>query len=136
MSDLTKPDKTRQPKKTTGAKNLRAKTIIAKALAGEKTADIAKDLGVSRQTVSAALNSDEVKKKVSEIDQVLAKGIDDAIRTVLNAVKYDYDAAYDLLKNFGSMKSAVDLHHQFPKPVVIKRANGEEIILGTDEGKE
>lgn len=112
-------------------KKLRNAKMLADAAAGMTVTDIAKKYDMSRSKASAVLNSDQVKAKVKEIDNKLAQGLDDAIDTVLRAVRVDYNAAYDLLKNFGSMKTSVDLNHQFPKPVVIKRRNGEEVVLGT-----
>lgn len=127
----TKGDKTRRKVKESGVKKLRDQAIIQKALEGKKTQEIAAEVGVTRQTVSEVLNSEDVKKKVKEIDARLAAGIDDAIQTVLYSVKDNYDAAYDLLKNFGSMKTSVDINHSFPKPLVIKRKDGTEVVLGT-----
>ena len=115
-----------------GAKALRDRAVIEKAMEGKKTTEIASDLGMSRQAVSQVLNSDQVKAKIKDIDARLAQGIDDAIDLVLQAVKVDYDAAYDLLKNFGSMKAGVDLNHRFPKPLVIKRLDGSTTVLGTE----
>lgn len=127
----TKPDKSRQ--RHSVKKKLRDQTIIAKAMAGETTVQIAEEMGMHRQQVSKVLNSEEVKAKVKEIDAKLAQGIDDAIDTVLSAVKVDYVAARDLLKNYGSMKQAIDLNHTFPKPTVIVRSDGTQVVLGTTE---
>jgi predicted transcriptional regulator len=130
---MAKDGKKRQP----GAgKKLKDATIIARSLAGETAGEIAADIGMSRQHVCKILNSDEVKAKAKEIDGRLAGAIDDAVETIMQAVKFDVNAAIKLLKNFGSMRESVDLNHSFPKPTVVKNLDGGEMILGTEEGDE
>lgn len=131
---MTKRDKTRQP--GTPGKKLRDQEVIRKRMEGKKTQAIADEMGMSRQKVSEILNSEQVKKLITQIDNQLASGIEDAVQTVLAHVKFDYDAAYDLLKNFGSMKTNMTLEHKFPKAVVIKRPSGEQVILGTEQNLE
>lgn len=109
MSNKTKGDKTRQPRG--GKKLIRDQQVFEKALAGKKTQQIADEVGVSRQTVSEILNSDEVKSRIQQIDERLSNGIDDAIKTVLEAVKDDFFAARALLQNFGAMHAKVDAKH-------------------------
>jgi predicted transcriptional regulator len=107
---------TKNPTKTgkrrrSGAKKLRDTTVIAKAMAGGTTVEIAKEMGLTRQTVSEILNSDEVKAKVAEIDARLAVGIEDAIATILREAKTDPNVAMRLLQNFGAMGTKVKHTH-------------------------
>lgn len=138
MSDATKDDKARQraTRRKSGAKELRDLTILEKAKAGETANEIAEDLGVHRATVSKVLNSDEMKARIKVIDAQLSEGIPDAVALILLAVKTDYIAARDLLKNFGSMKQQIDLNHSFPKPTIIHRSSGDTVILGVKEDEE
>lgn len=85
-----------------GAKALRNEVIVSKAMAGQTTTQIAKELDISRATVSKVLNSVEISEKVKTIEGRLALGIDDAIATILDAVKRDPKVARLLLQNFGS----------------------------------
>jgi predicted transcriptional regulator len=139
MTKQTKPNKTEHKRSRSAAKELRDQQIVAKAMAGATTGEIAKDLGVGRTTVSQVLNSDDVKKKIKEIDNRLASGIDKAVDNVLKALENgDANMSVLLLKNFGSMRTNVDINHKFPRPVVIKRSDGSEVVLGSteDEGEE
>lgn len=108
MAKTTKPDKTRR----SAVKSIRDKAVMQKALEGKGPSEIAKEVGLTRQTVSGILNSDEMKEIVAGIDRQLAGGIQDAIKTVLGAVKNDFAAARDLLRNFGSMKNRVEHEHK------------------------
>jgi transcriptional regulator with XRE-family HTH domain len=105
----TKPAKTRQPK--VGAKVLRDEAVIAMRLSGEKTAAIARKFGITRQTVSEILNSKTAEERIEKIDRELMRGLAAAIVTVLRAVKFDYKAARDLLRNFGAMRQKIELKH-------------------------
>lgn len=124
-SNLKKSEK---PLKRQAAKELRNKTIIAMAMAGKSGNDIAKAVGITPQTVSVILNSDDVKARISDLDARLAEGLEDALRTVLEAVKTDYGAARDLLRNFGAMQARVQLEH--------KGLSLEELVAGSNEDSE
>lgn len=138
---MTKSDKTRK-KDAGAAMKLRNAAIQAKAIQGQSGQEIAKEMGLSYQHVSKILNSAEMKAKVKEIDARLAALVDDAIETVRIAVTdrgdlgTAYRAARDVLKNFGSMKDNVNVNLSLPKPLVIERRNGTQIVLGTEADKE
>ena len=112
---------------------IKKRKIIEKSLSGMSGQEIAKEMGIHPNTVSRALNAEEMKEAIKGIDNRLAMGIDKAIETVLRAVDHDYKAAEALLRNFGSMKQRVDLNHAFPAPLVIERLDGKsQVVLGTE----
>ncbi len=69
-------------------------------------------MGISRQTVSTVLNSNQARAPLEEIERRLAVGIDDAITTVLATVKTDFGAAKELLRGFGAFKVKLDVNHE------------------------
>ena len=64
--------------------------------------------------------------------------LDDALIAIHDAVKDVTDsnnrlkAAIAILKNYGVLKESVEMNHQFPKPTIIERSNGTQVILGTE----
>lgn len=109
---------------------------MAKVQEGKTFGQVAEEMGINRRTVGRIMSKPEVQAAVQEIDQRLANAIPDAIQTILDAVKLDYKAARDLLKNFGSMKETVELTHNYPKPMVL-RLDGKEIAkLGTENDED
>lgn len=99
---------------------------MVEAMKGRTVTDIAEELNLSRQQVSRILNSEEITKRITEIDGRLIQGLDDAIVTVLTAVKTDYLAARDLLRNFGSMSAQIRLHHSGSSTL-------EDLVAGSSE---
>ena len=112
------------------AKKIRDQKILAAALEGKQNSEIADELGVTVGTVSRALNSEEMKARIKNIDLELAQYIPIAIKTVGEKVATEYIAARDLLKNFGSMKQQLDVSHTYPQPTIIQRMDGSQTILG------
>ena len=108
IGDESDSPKTRQKMRST-AKELRRGLVVSKAMQGLSVGAIAQESNLSRSAVSRILNSEEVRAKVSEINARLAVGIDDAITTVLSAVKSDYPAAKDLLQHYGFMRAKAEL---------------------------
>lgn len=98
-----------EPKK--GAKAFRNLAVTLKAVTGAGVDEIAKEMGVSRCTVSRIVNSDEARAVLHSINTRLLAGIDDAIATVLLAVKTDFLAARDLLRHHGAMSASVKIAH-------------------------
>lgn len=118
---------------------LKAKAIDMRAQ-GVTTQAIADELGVARQTVSAWLNSRDVKEIINEgrarLKALIAPSIDVYAMSLKNApadMTNAQKAARDVLKNFGLLKDQVDIAHTFPRPTVIKRVDGTEVVFGTKD---
>ena len=114
--------------------------IIELSTRGLKADEICKELGVSPSTVTRALNSDQAKEVLAQAKLKLQDMITDALNVYRSSLgKSDTDmtnslkAAKDILKNFGILKDQVDLVHSFPKPTIIKRIDGVEVVLGVEE---
>jgi predicted transcriptional regulator len=110
---------------------------------GLSTQAIADRLGITRQTVSEYLNSRDVKEIIQSARDRLKNLVEasvDVYAMSLSNAKSDMTnaqrAARDVLKNYGLLREEVDLNHNFPKPTVIKRVDGTEIVLGATENKD
>jgi transposase len=125
MNEEANEGKLRQ-KKARGSRDLRDSVIVAKAMTGMSGAAIAEEMRVSRHTVSKALNSDQVKEQIHDLEARLAAGLDDAVRTVLEAVKVDYLAARDLIRSRGAMQARVNLE-------LSQKLTLEELVEGSRE---
>lgn len=118
------------------AKALRDARIRELAAEGHTMVDIAKTLGLERKTIAAVLNNDDTKEIVRRAETRLSTLVDLALDAVQDALG-DQDiharlkSAFPVLKSVGVIKDRVDLSHSFPEPVVIRRASGERVILGT-----
>lgn len=115
---MTKKKAAKDGEKTrkSGKKKVRDAAIIARAAEGAKGRELAAEFGLCEQTISTILNSPDAKRKAEAIDKALEVGIAAAMKTVLDHVKFDYDAARDLLQNFGSMSSKKKLEVTVPPP--------------------
>jgi predicted transcriptional regulator len=104
-----KPTNPPKRRKQSAAKALRDQAVLASSLTGMTNQAIANEVGLSRQQVSKILNSDQVKLEIQSLQSRLAAGIEDALQTVLAAVKFEYEPARDLLKNFGAYQTKIEL---------------------------
>ena len=68
----------------------------------------------------------KITEMIDDAINVYKQSLGNAAVDMTNAQK----AARDILKNAGLLKDSVDLNHSFPKPTVIKRRDGTEIVLG------
>lgn len=112
---------------------------------GLKVQEIADRMGVERTTISRYLNSQTVKEIVREAKKNLKTLLLPSIGVYAKAInKAEEDpgnarlCARDILKNFGVLRDEMDLNHNFPKPTVIRRKDGSELVLGAkneDEDK-
>jgi len=115
---------------------------MGEAMKGKTTGEIAQEYGVSRQVVSKVLNSDEAKALVSlgtqRIHLLMSNAIDTLEFMMDNKQEFGmagsaFQSAKAILKTLGVLKESVDLNHNFPKPCVIKRSDGTEVVLGTEQ---
>lgn len=118
---------------------LKAKAIKMRAN-GMGIVEIANALGVGRHTISRWMNSRDVKQVVNSAQNrlkaliepsvsVFAKVIQNVDKDPTNALR----AAKDVLKTNGIIKDNIEMSHVFPKPTVIRRVDGTEVILGAQQ---
>ena len=133
---------TKDKKRKNHANALRNQKIIAEAASGKSAQEIAKEYNVSRSSIHRVLSSDEAKQLVKEGNSELTSLIADAIEVTKKILRgHDmglaFQAAVRVLKSVGIMRDKVDIAHSYPKPTVIKRSDGTEVILGlSTEGDE
>jgi transposase-like protein len=131
----------------TGTNNpfLKARAVKLRLEEGLTHQEIADQLGCARGTVTKWLNQRDVKdivqaamyrfKNLMEAAVgVYAYAINNKEKDTTNALK----ASRDILKTHGIIKDDLEVVHIVPRPTVIKRVDGTEVVLGTvkDEQKE
>lgn len=108
---------------------------------GLKTQEIANKIKRSRQWVSGVLNSKEAGDIVVEAKKQAKELVRESMQAVMDIVK-DTDpdnasqrlkAALAVLKTHGIINETKKHEHSFPQPTVIRRKNGEEVVLGYKE---
>lgn len=108
---------------------------------GLKTQEIGKRVGRSRQWVSGVLNSPETSDIVKEAKAQAKELVRQSIQALADIVQ-DTDpdnssqrlkAALAVLKTHGIINETKKHEHSFPQPTVIRRKNGEEVVLGYKE---
>lgn len=119
------------------AKEARNLSIRAEAAAGKTATQLAKDYGLTRQTVSEILNSEQTAELLRNSEDRVKRLIGKALDRLEAALEDPVDgtnglkAALAVLKSFGLLRDSVELNHNFPRPVVIERLSGAEVVLGT-----
>ena len=139
---MSKEGNRKPPKRAKGdsnAKKLKNATILASAIAGKSTTEIAAAMEMSRAQVKRILNSDETRAIVEAAESRITELIEKAICAYEEILDNPIDAtnrrnvARDILKNAGLIRETVDLNHSFPKPLIIERSDGSEVVLGTTQ---
>lgn len=134
--------KSGKTKRKSESKRLRNQKIIEEAVQGKTIQEIAESYGMNRNSIAQILNSDEVKTllKLGEarLQMLMTKAIDVLDWTLENKGEFGVTGAASqnaraILKSLGVLKEQLDLNHTFPKPVVIEKSDGSEIILGAKE---
>lgn len=132
----TKPKRYRKQQSAT--KLLRNRKVVAIALEGNKTQkEIAAAVDVDRRTIRRILTSPDIKKILKDAENEIHLLVDKAVKTVEQAMDgapldmtNGLKASITLLKSVGVLKDKVDLSHSFPKPTIIEKRNGDQVILG------
>jgi len=133
-------DKKRHP----ATKAIRDYTIIEKAIAGKTQKEIANEMNVNRHTVRRSLTGAESKRILQEARERVVNLVSKALITVEKAMDgADTDmtnglkAALPVLETHQIITKNQNITHSFPKPTVIKRRDGSEVVLGsvTEEEK-
>ena len=130
-----KPKYNRIQRSTT--RRLRDARAIALAVEGKTQKEIAGMIGIDRTTVGRILSSSEVKQLLKMAESRVNGLIETALNTVEKAMTTSAEdmtnglkASLAVLKSVGVIRDKIDLEHSFPKPTIIRRPNGEEVILG------
>lgn len=110
---------------------------------GYRNHEIAEMLGLSRATISRAINSPTGKGMLKNAQKRIEQLVDDSIEVIEQAIHgagsdmtNGFKAAVAVLKTMGLLKESVDLNHNFPKPTVIRRKDGSEVVLGAGQVNE
>lgn len=140
---MTKGDKRLRKGSSTG-KSIRNQQMIAENATGKSVTDLAEQYGMSRQNASKILNSTEAKELLKlyeyRLQQLGTKSIDTLEYTLDNVSEFGMAGAASqnaraILKSIGALKEKIDLSHTFPKPTVIRKRDGTELVLGTSQEK-
>ncbi len=131
----TKPKRNRAQR--SAAKRLRDSRVVEMASSGVPIKEIAGEMNIDRTTVTRILSSNEIKAIVNTANSRVHSLVDKALKTVEDAMdnsRLDMPSgtkvAIALLKSVGVLKDKVDLSHSFPKPTIIEKRNGDQVILG------
>lgn len=121
-------------------KKLQVREAMAKYAEGKTTSEIGQEMGVSRQVVSRLLNSEESKAILDKADDSIMRMMTKIVARAERIVDggQDSDAIKLMLafmKTKGLVKDAVEHHHKFPKPTVVKYKD-EKVVLGVVEKTE
>jgi len=146
MDETTKEPKPKKIRKYTRspAKKLRDAAIVEMAVAGSPIKEIAGKLNIDRDTVSDVLNSSAQTKAIlknaeSRIYNLVGKAMD-TVEAALDGRTVDmtngFKSALAILKSCGVIKDKIDLSHSFPKPTIIHKLNGDQVILGSKQDDE
>lgn len=119
-----------------GSKALRDTKIRELAAEGRTNLEIAEKLGIERKTVAKVLNNPETLEIVKRAEAAIHDMVPLALSTLVESMSDRINPARErvamaVLKSVGALRDKVELAHQFPEPVVIRRRDGEKVILGT-----
>lgn len=130
-----------QPTTDITGRDLKNLKVYELAASGMKQGEIGDEVGLSRQSVNAILNSDQAK---AFIDQARSRLIElqGAAVSTLEAAMADRDkdmktavqAATTILKGLGVLTDKIQINDG--KPFVIRFMNGEELHLGSKGNKD
>lgn len=119
-------------------KNLKVMELAASGKFSQS--EIGEQVGLTRQSVNAILNSDQAKSFIERARSRLLELQDSAVAT-LEAAMADRDkdmktavqAATTILKGLGTLTEKIQINDG--KPFIIKFSNGEELHLGNKSNK-
>lgn len=133
----TKRDKTNKPKTRRASYNKQARNsrIVDMAMNGMTNKEIAAEMGLNRQTVGNILSSEQSKEMIDRARSDLHRSLTAAIQTFDDAMANRFDdmktaavVAAHILKGLGVLAERQEV--SVLKPFIIKKLNGDEVILG------
>lgn len=125
-----------------GMRKLRDARIREMAATGKSITDIASEVGLDRNRVGKILSGEETKELIKSLENKIKLLGEEAIETLMDAMRMRKDpnmmghavkSAEKILKSIGALKERVELSHTFPKPTIIEKMDGGQVILGTCE---
>jgi lambda repressor-like predicted transcriptional regulator len=132
-------------KRQVAIKHHRDIAIIAEAAKGKSMKEISDQMGLHRTTVARALSSEESRKIINEAKERVVSLVTKALSTVEDAMDARGEdmtnglkAALAIAESTNVLTKNQNINHAFPKPTVIKRRDGSEVVLGAafeDEDK-
>jgi DNA-binding MarR family transcriptional regulator len=140
MTDEAKPKRkpdgcTSKGRKKPYNRQARNSKIVDMAMNGMTNKEIAAELGLHRQTVGNVLSSQESKDMIDRARSDLHRSLTVAIQTFMDAMENRHAdmktaavVAAHILKGLGVLAERQEV--SVLKPFVIKKLNGDEVILG------
>lgn len=118
------------------SRRVRNQKIMADAAKGKHVAEIAKEHDLSTRQVIRVLSSDEQKLIIKRNESRLIAAADKAADKYINLLdspdeKIVKGVSEKILISAGALKEKAEIAHTFPKPTVIKRRDGSEVVLGS-----
>lgn len=137
MEETTKPKKLRKLRRNV-AKELRDLAMAEMRMNGVPNKEIANKFKVNKDTVADGIHNvvqkrELIKKAESRVYSLIDKALD-TIENALTSRNVDMTnglkAALAIAKTFGVITDKINLSHSFPKPTIIEKRNGDQVILG------
>jgi len=138
-----KPAKPRKKSRKSPAKKARDVEIIKKTIEGKSAQEIMKEMGVGKNIVTAANNSEMA---ISMLNYA-TKGVHDLVDMALKTYKHQMEnpddiegvagqRAKEVLTSIGAIRNRVDHSFSRPPPLVVRRKDGTELIVGYQDKPE
>lgn len=140
MSDDADEPKIAKPVHRAKVRKLRDMKVISEAMSGKSAREIARSMEINRATVAKILSSDESKRIIKEGESQIKGLIPNAIAVIVKALQdYEMDgdktnalkSALAILKSTGLIRETVNMEHSFPKPTIIEKLDGSQVVLTT-----
>lgn len=116
------------------------KKIMRDRIKGAKIKDLCAEYKVGPDRICKILSSEEYRKEVERVKARIMNLADLAVDTILFAMEQRGEsvqnlgialkAAIPVLESVGAITKNLEVKHEFPKPTIIKRFNGEVIEIG------
>lgn len=125
------------------AKKIRDQQIVLGAMEGKNATELANEFDLCRQQVTLILSRSEIQAIVKQGESDLAGLVSDAVNILRQAVKgtpvdlgNSLKAALAILKTHGVVKEKSEIEVKMPKPTVIQRRDGSQVVLGVESEDE
>ena len=134
-----KLDKSRRKPNKRTVKAARNTLIVAEAIQGKSNQALATKFDLSYQEVSKILNGPEARAYTKRCENKLILVCDDATDKLIEMIQHKdariaLEACKMILKSTGVLKEKSELTLNLPRPTIIRKLNGDTIILGSREG--
>jgi transposase-like protein len=124
-------------------KELKVQAVIADVAKGSSITEVANKYGLCRQYVHTILSSKEAEAILKRGEDALIRLVDKSVETLQFAIdKKDVDltnalkSAFAVLKTYGVVKEKSEIEVSVPKPTIITKRDGTQVILGTEKDED